>query len=146
VKPLVSDTGRVSFPNRERGFDPRHAGLSHSGAAALLVEEGLRMDAHPGVVFRQGPAGRRAVLIGGPDAWEVVRAIRSARTNGPALHGDDVLALVAEHTGVARRLLDVAVTYYSDYPTEVDALITEADAAEEAVADALGRRTSLLGT
>lgn len=112
----------------------------------MLVEEGLRMDAHPGVVFRRGPAGRRAVLIGGPDVWEVVRAIRSARTNEPELPGDEVLALVAEHTGVARRLLDVAVTYYSDYPAEVDALITEADAAEEAVADALSRRTSLLGT
>ena len=40
-------------------FAARHAGLSISSAAALLVEEGLRMDAHPGVVFQEGPTGRR---------------------------------------------------------------------------------------
>ena len=66
-------------------FAARHAGLSHSGAAALLVEEGLRMDAHPGVLFREGAAGRRAVLVGGPDVWEVIRAITSARTSAPDL-------------------------------------------------------------
>jgi hypothetical protein len=59
-------------------FVARHPGLSHSSAAALLVEEGLRMDAHPGVLFREGPAGQRAVLSGGPDVWEVIRAIKSA--------------------------------------------------------------------
>ena len=127
-------------------FAARHAGLSHSGAAALLVEEGLRMDAHPGVLFRDGPAGRRAVLVGGPDVWEVVRAIRNARAAEAALSGDDLLALVAENTGVAPRLLDVAVAYYGDYPAEVDALIADADAAESAFEDAVDRRNSLLGT
>lgn len=127
-------------------FVARHAGLSHSGAAALLVEEGLRMDAHPGVLFREGPAGRRAVLVGGPDVWEVVRAVRNARAAEADLSGDELLAMVAEHTGVAPRLLDVAVAYYGDYPAEVDALIADADAAESAFEDAVDRRNSLLGT
>ena len=125
-------------------FVARHAGLSHSGAAALLVEEGLRMDTHPGVLFREGPAGRRAVLVGGPDVWEAIRAVKSARASEADLTGDGVLALVAENTGLARRALDVAVSYYSDYPAEVDALIAEADAAEESLEHSVDRRRSLL--
>lgn len=35
--------------------------------ALRLLEEGLRMLDHPGIVFRDGPAGRRAGLIAGPD-------------------------------------------------------------------------------
>ena len=47
-----------------------HPGASASSVAARLVDEGLRMDEHPGVMFRDGPTGRRAVLVGGPDVWE----------------------------------------------------------------------------
>ena len=127
-------------------FVARRAGLSHSGAAALLVEEGLRMDAHPGVLFREGPAGRRAVLVGGPDVWEVVRAITSARAADASLTGDEVVALVAEQTGLTARAVDVAVAYYSDYPDEIDAMIAEADSAEESFSNAASRRRTLLGT
>jgi hypothetical protein len=130
---------------RLAAFAARRAGLSHSGAAALLVEEGLRMDAHPGVLFREGPAGRRAVLAGGPDVWEVVRSVKEVRATNPDLTGDAVLDLVVELTGVRRRLVDVAVGYYADHPTEVDALIADADAAEAALDEAAARRRSLLG-
>lgn len=27
---------------------------------------------HPGLVFREGPTGRRPRLAGGPDVWEVI--------------------------------------------------------------------------
>jgi hypothetical protein len=41
--------------------------------AQRYVEEGLRMDEHPLVRFADGPAGRRARLIGtGKDVWEVM--------------------------------------------------------------------------
>lgn len=50
---------------RLRSFVASHPGLSLSAAANLLVDEGLRTDEYPGVVFRDGPTGRRAV---GP-AW-----------------------------------------------------------------------------
>lgn len=126
-------------------FAARRAGLSHSGAAALLVEEGLRMDSHPGVIFRDGPAGRRAVLMGGPDVWEVIRAVRSARETDDTVAGADLLALLETATGVPRRMLEIAIAYYSDYPDEVDALIAAADEAEEALYASSGRRRSLLG-
>jgi len=126
-------------------FVARRPGLSRSSAAALLVEEGLRMDSHPGVVFRDGPAGRRAVLVGGPDVWEVVRAVRLAKLAEPGLEGDDLLALVADSTGLRAELAQVAIAYYSDYPEEVDAVVAEADRAEVDAELAVARRHELLG-
>jgi hypothetical protein len=126
-------------------FVARRPGLSHSSAAALLVEEGLRMDAHPGVLFREGPAGRRAAVAGGPDVWEVVRAIRSARDAEPRLDGADLLAVVAEGTGLSDRTLQVAIAYYADYPLEIDALLDDAARVEAETAVAVERRRALLG-
>src|SRR5882724_4503246 len=77
-----------------------HRGSSMSSAANRLVDEGLRMAEHPGVVFREGPTGRRAGLVGGPDVWEVVRAVKSARAAEPELAEEDVLTLVSTNTGV----------------------------------------------
>src|SRR5262245_15755051 len=37
-------------------------GATPSGLAQRLVDEGLRMADHPGVVFKDGPSGRRAAL------------------------------------------------------------------------------------
>ncbi|MGA2830658.1 MAG: hypothetical protein ABSF03_31600, partial [Streptosporangiaceae bacterium] len=61
------------------------------------------MSEHPGIVFRAGPTGRRASLASGPDVWEAVRAIKSARTAEPGLAEDDVLSLVSGSTGVPER-------------------------------------------
>ncbi|HEX6455830.1 MAG TPA: hypothetical protein VF009_04860, partial [Solirubrobacterales bacterium] len=38
-----------------------------SDALRRYGEEGDRAETHPGIVFRSGPAGRRAGLAGGPD-------------------------------------------------------------------------------
>jgi hypothetical protein len=40
--------------------------MSLSSAANRLVDEALRMNEHPGIVFRAGPTGRRAALAAGP--------------------------------------------------------------------------------
>src|SRR5712692_5064950 len=46
--------------------------------AARYVEEGLRMEEHPGIVFRTGPAGRRAGLAGHRlDVWQVTETVRN---------------------------------------------------------------------
>jgi hypothetical protein len=39
-----------------------HRGEAKSRTAERLIDEGLRMEDHPGIVFRDGPAGRRAAL------------------------------------------------------------------------------------
>jgi hypothetical protein len=41
-----------------------------------FVREGLACAAHPGIVFKSGPSGRRAALAGGPDVWEIASALR----------------------------------------------------------------------
>lgn len=89
------------------------------------------MDEHPGVIFRDGPAGRRAAVVGGPDVWEIIRAVRSARAAEPGLDETAILELVSENSGTAQRLIRTAVDYWSAYPKEVDALVEHANSAED---------------
>lgn len=37
------------------------------------------MEAHPGIVFRDGPSGRRAGTAAGPDVWAVVSLLLGLR-------------------------------------------------------------------
>lgn len=109
----------------------KHPGLSLSGAAAALVEEGLRMDLHPGIVFRDGPTGRRAALAGGPDVWEVIRAIKQLRAHEPAIKAGEAIAVIADATGTAGEVISCAVNYYAAFPEEIEREVAHADAAEE---------------
>lgn len=88
------------------------------------------MEDHPGIVFRDGPAGRRAGLNGGPDVWEVVSTVRAS-----GLDGDDALASAAEWGNLSLAQVRCAVRYYAEYPAEIDERIArnveEADAAEK---------------
>jgi hypothetical protein len=129
---------------RLSSFVAANPGMSLSSAANRLVDEALRMSEHPGIVFRPGPTGRRAGLVGGPDVWEVVRAVKSARTHEPGLAEGDLLTLIAENTGIPVRLIRVAVRYWASYPEEVDAEIAAAEAADDAAEDAWRRERRLL--
>ena len=83
------------------------------------------MDDHPGVVFRDGPTGRRAGLAGGPDVWEVIAAIRDS-----GLDGEQALQAAAEWAGLSVREVRTAVGYYAEFPEEIDDRIRQS--AEEA--------------
>ena len=85
---------------RLTAFVAVHREMSLSSASNRLVDEALRMHEHPLITFKDGPAGRRARLVGGPDVWEVIGAVRSVRESDPALAGDEVLGVVAETSGV----------------------------------------------
>ncbi|HEY9388934.1 MAG TPA: hypothetical protein VIR27_04070 [Mycobacteriales bacterium] len=102
------------------------------------------MTEHPGVVFREGPTGRRAGLAGGADVWEIVRAVRSARTAEPGLDQDEVLALVTSNTGTPVHLVRTAIRYWASYPDEINHEIDAAMAAEEAAEEAWRREHDLL--
>ena len=84
-----------------------------------------RMDDHPGIVFRDGPTGRRAGLAAGPDVWEVIGALRST-----GLDGDEAIQATVEWSGLTVRQVRDAIGYYSEYPVEVDERIrlNESDA------------------
>jgi len=130
--------------DRLAAFVSVNHGLSLSAAANMLVDEGLRMTEHPGVIFRAGPSGRRAGLAAGPDVWEIVRAVRSARAAEPELGEHELLSMVAENTGVPVRLIRVATGYWAAYPDEIDAEVAAAGAAEENAERAWRREQELL--
>jgi len=106
-------------------------GTNKSRLAERYVDEGTRMDEHPGVVFRGGPTGRRAALAGGPDVWEVMATLR-----GGTARGEKAVAATAELLNLTDSQVRVAVRYYGAYPEEIDERIKrnveDADAAEAA--------------
>jgi hypothetical protein len=107
------------------------AGTSKSRLAERYVDEGTRMDEHPGIAFRGGPTGRRAALAGGPDVWEVMQTLRGGKARGEA-----AIAATAEILDLTESQIRTAVRYYAAYPEEIDQRIRrnveEADAAEAA--------------
>ncbi|MHB1535687.1 MAG: hypothetical protein ACYC1D_13990 [Acidimicrobiales bacterium] len=93
-----------------------------------MVDEALRMQEHPLIVFRDGPAGRRPRLVGGPDVWEVIAAVESARGAEPALGAADIVALVADTAGLVPQHVRAALDYWADYPDEIDEFVRQARA------------------
>src|SRR5260370_35708798 len=104
---------RFDAPVAERlaSFAAANPGMSLSSAANRLGDEALRMSEHPGIMFRPGPTGRRAPLAGGPDVWEVVRAIKSARVAEPEIADDGLLGLVADNTAPPLLPVPAALPY-----------------------------------
>ena len=95
----------------------RAAGESLSDRLRRYAEEGARRDEHPLITFRDGPTGRRAGLVGGPDVWEVALWLEDlADEANPAasLVGDGV---------VTRPQVDAALRYQVAYPDEIAARI-----------------------
>jgi len=71
------------------------------------------MDAHPGITFADGPAGRRPRVAGtGLDVWEVVETVRA---NG----GSPQRA--AAYLEVAPARVEAALSYYGAHAAEIDA-------------------------
>lgn len=102
-------------------------GTTASGLAQRLVDEGLRMADHPGVVFKDGPSGRRAALAFGPDVWEIVKALREVDERGTS-----AVKAVAELLGIDETRVLVALHYYGEYQTEIDSEVEAADEASQA--------------
>lgn len=75
---------------------------------------------HPGIVFRDGPAGRRAGLQAGPDVWELVQLVQEVDQRG-----DRAIEQAAEASGLAADRVRLAVRYYAALSAEVDKMIAE---------------------
>jgi hypothetical protein len=108
--------------------------------AQRYIDEGMRTDRHPGIVFRDGPAGRRAVVIGGPDVWEVVAAARSAPERG-----NELVDALAERVGASPEKIRIAVRYYAEFPDEIDRWTGMVDEEAARLEQALERERRLLG-
>jgi hypothetical protein len=99
-------------------------GSSASALAQRLIDEGLRMADHPGVIFKDGPSGRRAALAYGPDIWEIIKFLREVDERGPA-----ALDAAGEVFATDASRIATAASYYGDYSDEIDAEIAAADEA-----------------
>jgi len=93
------------------------AGETLSDRLRRYAEEGARRDEHPMITFRDGPTGRRAGLITGPDVWEVAMWIDDL-----AGQKDPAKALARDGV-VTRAQIDAALRYRAAYPEEIQARI-----------------------
>jgi hypothetical protein len=95
----------------------RAAGETLSDRLRRYAEEGTRRDEHPLITFRDGPTGRRAGLVGGPDVWEVSMWFEDLSAQ------PDPLAALVEDAVLPRALIDAALRYRAVYPDEIDTRI-----------------------
>lgn len=119
------------------------AAASEATVSALVVElldEGLKVRRFPGVVFRDGPAGRRAGLVGGPDIWEVIRDVRATPGRGEAK-----VRRVAADAGLSESGVRLAIDFYAAYPEEIDARLAVEDRAATQLRELVARRERLTG-
>ena len=91
----------------------RRTRRTFSSVALEMLEEATRMRRIPGIVFADGPAGRRARLAGtGVDVFEVVGTYRDL--------GEDWEKLAAWYDWLDRRQLRAALAYAEAYPEEIE--------------------------
>ncbi len=78
-----------------------------------LIEEGIRMRRVPGILFADGPTGRRARIAGtGIEVFEVIDVYQA--------RGRRRAGLREWFDWLSNAQLDAAVTYYEAYPDEID--------------------------
>ncbi len=88
------------------------AGLSPSALAERYVDEGLKRESHPLIVFRDGRGGRRASVAG--TRLDVAQVVETAK-------GSDSPSDAAEYLGIPTMHVEACISYYLDYRDEVDA-------------------------
>lgn len=106
----------------------RAAGESLSDRLRRYAEEGTRREEHPLVTFRDGPTGRRAGLLGGPDVWEVAMWLEDLKDS------PDPAGTLADESALTPTQIQAAARYRAAYPQEIAARIElhrrETEAAE----------------
>jgi uncharacterized protein (DUF433 family) len=91
--------------------------VDESDLARALLDEGLRREKHPGIVFRTTPSGREAALEGRRlYVWQVMETVRASDGN---------VDESAEYLAVRPDQVRSALDYYVEYGPEIDQLIHE---------------------
>ena len=98
--------------------EARRRGEPKGRTADRLIDEGLRMTDFPGIVFRDGPAGRRAALAGGPDVWEAIETLKGTRKSG-----ERAIEATAKWGNITPAQARLAVRYYAAFQNEIEGLI-----------------------
>lgn len=94
----------------------RGRGATFSSLASELLTEAAKMRRCPGVVFADGPSGRRARVEGtGIEVWEVIASHIAL--------GKDEKRLKKAYTWLSDRQLLAVLGYHRAYPKEIEGLI-----------------------
>jgi uncharacterized protein (DUF433 family) len=94
----------------------REAGVSPAALYERFIFEGLRQDAHPMIVFRDGAAGRRAMLLGTRlSVAQVMDTVGAAEERG-----DAAIREAAEYLHIPEGQVRACVRYYASYQDEID--------------------------
>jgi hypothetical protein len=117
----------------------RRTGQAKSRLAQRYIAEGMEMEDHPGVVFRDGPGGRRAGLASGPDVWQVLAVLR-----GSGKKGEAAVRHTAEWFDLGVDRVRAAIGYYAGNTEEIDEWIRRNDEEAEAAEAAWQREQELL--
>lgn len=97
------------------------SGRDFSAVANALLAEAVKLKRCPGIVFADGPSGRRARIAGtGLDVWEVVATYKS-------LNHDDGRLRDTYHW-LSEPQLRSAVAYFRLYPDEIERQIVRNEA------------------
>lgn len=138
----VSATYRLDEDLKRRVSKQAQAeGMTETALVSRLLDEGLKVAAHPGIVFRDGPSGRRAALATGPDVWEVVNGVRHADGRGDARIVD-----AAAQMSLPERLIRLAVNFAAAYPNEIEERIALNEAAAKKAQTLAEERERLLAS
>ena len=94
----------------------------------------------PGIVYRDGPTGRRAAVVGGPDVWEIIRALKR-------MPGKDERRVreLADELELSPSHIRLAIDFYGTNPSEVDDRIAD-DLAAEQLRERIDRRERLVSS
>jgi uncharacterized protein (DUF433 family) len=96
---------------------------SRNALAERYIAEGVKMDEHPDIYFRDGAMGRRAAIIGTRlDVWQVMETVRNSE-NSPEE--------AADYLGIPVAKVRAAVRYYAANRDEVDAFSGRTTAVSE---------------
>jgi uncharacterized protein (DUF433 family) len=96
-------------------------GRDFSAVANELLTEGVKMRRCPGIIFGDGPGGRRARIAGtGLDVWEIVATYKSL--------GGDLKRLRDAYHWLTESQLRAALGYYACFPEEIDRQISRNEA------------------
>jgi uncharacterized protein (DUF433 family) len=129
---------RIQRPLRER-LERRAAqsNESKSSLAERYIDEGLRQDAHPEIVSREGPFGRRAMLAGTRlEVWQVIDTLRNS---GNSI--DDT----ATYLSLPAPRVRAALSYYAAFQDEIDEYAARVAAAAQEAEQAWRREQELIG-
>jgi uncharacterized protein (DUF433 family) len=114
----------------------RERGESATATAERLLREGLRLEDHPLVSFREGAGGRRPSLVGTRlDVAQVIDTLRES---------DNSVEATAEYLQIPEASVRAAVRYYAAHTDEVDEWRARARTLAEREEEAWRREQAIL--